>query len=131
MYFKRHKGFSLPMAIFILVIMALLAAAAVSILGKGQAGISQEIMSTRAFYAAESGAQSVLNQLFPLNGAAANCSAGSSVNFNSTGLNSCNANMTCTATTIGSETFYIVNSTGTCSTGSITTVRDIQIMARG
>jgi MSHA biogenesis protein MshP len=128
---KQQSGFSLPIAIFILVIMALIAAAVVSIYNKGVAGVSQEILSTRAFYSAESGAQHVLGQLFPLNGAAANCAASSSLNFSSIGLNNCAASMSCTATTVGSNTFYTITSTGTCSTGSTTTVRQIQIMARG
>ena len=126
----RQKGFSLPVAIFIIIIMALLAAAAVNILNKGLAGVSQEVLSTRAFYSAETGGQHVLAQLFPLNGAAANCAATSSLNFNTTGLNNCSVNMTCTGTTIGTETFYTISSTGTCSTGDTTTVRQIQIMAR-
>ena len=132
MFCNLHKqqGFSLPVAIFIIVIMALIGAAAVNILNKGLSGVSQEVMSTRAFYSAETGAQNVLSQLFPLNGAAANCAASSSLNFNTSGLNNCGANMSCSATTIGGETFYVVTSTGTCSTGSTTTVRQIQVMAR-
>jgi len=126
----RQKGFSLPVAIFIIIIMALLAAAAVNILNKGLAGVSQEVLSTRAFYSAESGAQHVLSQLFPLNGAAANCAANSNLNFNITGMNSCSASMTCTGTTIGTETFYSISSTGTCTTGDTTTVRQIQVMAK-
>jgi MSHA biogenesis protein MshP len=125
-----QRGFSLPVAIFIIVIMALLAAAAVNILNKGLAGVSQEVMSTRAFYSAESGAQFVLSQLFPINGGAANCAANSSVNFNNIGLSNCRATMTCNSTIVGSETFYSISSTGTCSTGDTTTVRQIQVMAR-
>jgi MSHA biogenesis protein MshP len=127
---SQQKGFSLPVAIFILVIMALIATAVVSIYSKGLAGVSQEVLSTRAFYAAESGAQQVLGQLFPLGGGAANCAANSSLNFSSTGLNSCQADMTCNSTTVGTNTYYIINSTGTCSTGSTRTVRQVQIMAR-
>ena len=126
----RQKGFSLPVAIFIIIIMALLAAAAVNILNKGLAGVSQEVLSTRAFYSAESGAQHVLSALFPLNGGAANCAANSSLTFNTTGLNNCQASMSCTSTTIGSETFYTISSTGTCSTGDTTAVRQIQVMAK-
>jgi MSHA biogenesis protein MshP len=127
---KQQTGFSLPIAIFILVIMALIAAAVVSIYTKSLAGVSQEVLSTRAFYSAESGAQHVLGQLFPLNGGAASCTASSSLNFSSTGLNNCAASMSCTATTVGSNTFYTITSTGSCSTGSTSTVRQIQIMAR-
>ena len=133
MYYKppSQKGFSLPIAIFILVIMALIATAAVSIFTKSLDSVNQEVLSTRAFYSAESGAQQALGQLFPLGGGAANCAATSSLNFNSTGLNNCQANMTCSAVTIGTETFYTISSTGTCATGDTTTVRQIQIMARG
>ena len=130
MFYKPAKGFSLPMAIFILVIMALVATAAVTVLNKSLSSVSQEVMSTRAFYSAESGAQYVLNQLFPLGGGAANCSASSNLNFTSTGLSSCSAAMSCSSTTIGSETYYLVRSTGTCSTGSTTTVRQIEISAK-
>jgi len=133
MYCKltSQKGFSLPIAIFILVIMALIATAAVSIFTKSLDSVNQEVLSTRAFYSAESGAQQVLGQLFPLGGGAANCAATLSLNFNSTGLNNCQANMTCSAVTIGAETFYTINSIGTCNTGDTTTIRQIQIMARG
>lgn len=126
----RQKGFSLPVAIFIIIIMALLAAAAVNILNKGLAGVSQEVLSTRAFYSAESGAQHVLSALFPLNGGAANCAANSSLTFNTTGLNNCSASMTCAATTIGTETFYTITSSGICNTGSTQAVRQIEVSAK-
>ncbi len=125
-----QKGFSLPIAVFILIIMALIATAAVNILNKGLAGVSQEVLSTRAFYSAESGAQHVLGQLFPLNGGAANCAASSSLSFTSTGLNSCSATMSCNGTVIGSNTYYVISSTGNCSTGNIVSVRQIEITAR-
>jgi MSHA biogenesis protein MshP len=128
---QSQRGFSLPVAIFILVIMALIATAAVAILNKGLGGASQEILSTRAFYSAESGAQFVLNQLFPLNGGAANCAASSNLNFSSSGLNNCSASMSCNSTTIGSDTYYVISSTGNCNTGDIVSVRQIQVTAKG
>ena len=128
---SKQQGFSLPAAIFILVIMALLAAAVVSIFDKGTKGVSQEILSTRAFYAAESGAQYVLGQLFDLTGGAANCAASSNLTFNATGSAGCSSSMTCGSVTIGSEVFYTINSTGTCATGPDRAVRQIQLMARG
>jgi len=132
MYYKppSQKGFSLPIAIFILVIMALIATAAVSIFTKSLDSVNQEVLSTRAFYSAESGVQQVLGQLFPLNGGAANCAANTSLNFNATGLGSCQSSMTCNSTTIGAETFYNISSTGTCSTGNTVAVRQIEMMAK-
>ena len=128
---NHQKGFSLPVAIFILILMALIAAAVVSIYSKSLDGVSQEVLSTRAFYAAESGAQHVLGQLFPLGGGAANCQANSSLTFSTNGLNNCQASMSCNSTTIGSQIFYNIQSTGDCTTGNTRTVRTIQMMARG
>jgi len=127
---RHQQGFSLPAAIFILVIMALLAAAVVSIFDKGVKGVTQEILSTRAFFSAESGAQYVLGQLFSLSGAAANCAASSSLNYSANGFAGCTSVMTCNSTTIGSQVYYSINSTGICSTGSDRAVREIELLAR-
>lgn len=132
MCYKHQHGFSLPVAIFILVIMALIAAAAVSIMQTGQSGVSNDVMSTRAFYAAESGAQNVLAQLFPLSGGAANCQASyPTITFNQTGLASCSADTQCTARTVGTRTYYTINSTGNCSSGDINATRQIEMLAAG
>jgi len=127
---SRHKGFSLPAAIFILVVMALLAAAAVNLLNKGLKGVTQEVLSTRAFYSAESGAQYVLGQLFSLSGGVANCAASSSLNYSATGLAGCSSSMTCSSRSIGSVLYYSINSTGVCSSGSDRAVRQIELLAR-
>ncbi len=127
---NKHKGFSLPAAIFILVIMALLAAAVVSIFDRGNKGITQEVLSTRAFYAAESGAQYVLGQLFDLSGGTANCSAASNLTFTATGLASCSSSMSCSSRNISGDVYYTINSTGTCSSGSDQAVRQIELQAK-
>ena len=54
----------MPVAVFILVIMALLAAAIVQLSSPNNISAAQEILSTRAFYAAESGASWAMSQLF-------------------------------------------------------------------
>ncbi len=130
MYCKHQQGFSLPVAIFILVIMALIGTAAVSLMQRSMEGVGNEVMSTRAFFAAESGAQYAMNQLFSLTGAAANCPATYPVqNYNSTGIASCTATVQCSGVTVGSKTYYTVTSTGNCSTGDINATRQIQLMA--
>ncbi len=127
---RRQHGFSLPIAIFILVIMSLIAAAAVSIMQSGMTGVSNEVLSTRAFYAAESGAQAAMNQLFPLNGAAANCPANySSINHSSTGLANCTSSAQCSSQTIASKTYYTITSTGVCSAGDLAATRQVQVLA--
>lgn len=129
MSYKYQQGFSLPVAVFILVIMALIGAAVVSLMEKGQEGVANEVMSTRAFFAAESGAQFALGQVFTLDGSPANCSAYPQQNYTSTGIASCSASVQCSALTVGSRTYYTITSTGNCTTGTINSTRQIQLMA--
>ena len=130
MYCKHEQGFSLPVAIFILVIMALIAVAAVSIMETGQSGVSNDVMSTRAFYAAESGAQTILAQIFPLNAGTANCQASyPTQTFNIMGLANCTASTQCNLRSVGSRTYYTITSTGNCTSGDINATRQIELMA--
>ena len=126
-----QRGFSLPVAIFILVIMALIGTALVNLSQSSHQALSQEVMSTRAFYAAESGAQFALSQLFPLNGAAATCSAPyPTVNMTATGLDGCSAVVNCSSNTIGTNTYYTLTSTGSCSFITTSATRQIELMAK-
>lgn len=127
---RTQRGFSLPVAIFILVIMALIGAAMVSIMQTSQQSVSTAVLSTRAFFAAESGAQQALGKLFTLDSSAASCLAPyPTLNFNATGLAGCNAVVSCSSSTIGSKTYYTLNSTGTCDLSSNRAVRQIEVRA--
>jgi hypothetical protein len=110
---NRQAGFSLPVAIFILVIMALIGTALANLIQSSHTALGQEVLSTRAFYAAESGAQYALGQLFPLNGGAANCASPYPViNYNAADLSGCSA------------------STGSCLFGTTSATRQIELMAK-
>lgn len=126
---KQH-GFSLPVAIFILVIMALIGAAAVTINERSHQGISSEVLSTRAFYAAESGAQYALGQLFTLDGSASSCAAPyPTLGLSATGLAGCNVTVSCTSTVVATKTYYVITSSGTCAFGNTSASRQLEIMA--
>lgn len=128
----RQSGFSLPVAIFILVIMALIGTALVSLTQSSHQSLSQEVISTRAFYAAESGAQVALGQLFSLTGAAANCAAPySTINFTATAMDGCSASVSCMSNTINGKTYYTLTSTGTCRFATLSATRQIELMAKG
>ena len=128
---QRQRGFSLPVAIFILVVMALLGAAIVNIMLSGQQGVSSEVLSTRAFFSAESGAQYALAQVFPLDGSPGSCQAPyPTLNLTSTGLAGCSANVSCSSSTIGSNVYYTITSTGNCNFVDSSAVRQIELMAR-
>ncbi len=132
----EERGFSLPIAVFIITVLALIGAAMVTLSRTGQESVSAEVLSIRAFYAAESGAQLALHNIFPLAGGsigAAGCNALSlTPNFTAAGLAGCSAVVSCTPQTVGGDTYYIVNSTGTCQFGpdGNTAHRSIEVMAK-
>ena len=118
----------MPVVIFILVIMTLLATAMVRLSTTGALSIASEVQSNRAFYAAESGAQWAMNQLFPPAGGGGVCFASpSSLNFTTAGLNGCSASVSCVNSGVfNASTHFIVTSTGSCGNET----RQIQVGAK-
>jgi len=127
----RHQdGFSLPVAILAVVLLSVLGAAMIELTSTGHRSVSGEVVGTRAFYAAESGAQYALGRLFPLNGGAASCAA-ASVNFSPPGLEGCTATITCSGpTNLNGRDFYALTSTGQCASGDNQATRVVQVGAR-
>jgi|GEM_PF-205538 len=151
---KQQKGFLLPLAIFIVVVMGIFAL----VLSRNtiQAGTSSvlEAISTQAFYAAESGAQRGMQVLFldknqPLTRQAVDgrCVAPNAIyTFTVPGLNNCSAVVACTcqyqnavacapvtsanytaAAPVNNLTsFYTITSTATCGTGTLKAERTIE-----
>lgn len=126
----NQRGFSLPLAVFILVILALLGTAMVTLTQTSQQGVATATLSTRAFYAAESGLQQGLAQLFTLDGSPASClDPYPTINFNATGLQGCQADVRCTSTTVGSKTYYTLNSTGSCQLSNSSATRQLELFS--
>lgn len=127
---RKQRGFTLAVAIFILVIMSLIGAAMVTIMQRGQESASTAILSTRAYFAAQSGAQWALSRLFPLNGSAAVCTAPyPTINYSSTGLAGCRAVVNCSSTNAGGKTYYTLDSSGSCSLAGVSAVREVEVRA--
>ena len=118
----------MPLVLFILLIMTLLATAMMRISTTAATSIATEIDANRAFYAAESGAQWAMNQLFPPSGVGGICFASpSTLSFTATGLNGCSVSVACQTTgTFNSSTHFLVTSTGSCGNAS----RRIQVGAK-
>lgn len=124
---------SLILVLFLLVVVSLLAAAMVQLNRGGSATIGIEIQSTRALFAAESGAQIAAMKMFPINGSSAGVNCG---NFNqafaTNGLNNCSAAVTCSGpVTVNNIYVYKVESIGTCGNGSDYARRKISVALRG
>lgn len=125
------QGFSLPMALFILVILGLLAVVLFRTIALGQLSVTQEVLSARAFLAADSGAQAAMMRLFPVSGAAASCTGGAGLSETLTvsGLQQCAITVVCSQAMVDSEAVYSVTSTGTCTAGSLRASRVIEVGA--
>ena len=130
---NRQRGISLILVIFLLVVVAMLVVAMARLNSGNQKIVGQEILSVRALFAAESGAQSMAMRAFPIGSAASTtCPANFSITFPvaATGLNGCTANVTCTPTTVGSRTMFTVKSEGRCNGGTEQSRRMITVGLR-
>lgn len=123
----RQRGIGIPAALFVITLMALVAAAINLLVGQNAEVFEEEISLTRAYYAAESGAGFAINSLFPPEefpgySGNAECAAGPRVyQFTVEGLNACTASVTCsTDATVSGVDYYTVRSTGTCDNVSRT-----------
>ena len=124
---SRQGGFGMPMVIFILVVMTLLGTAMMRLSTTGALSIASEIQSNRAFYAAESGAQWAMNQLFPPAGGGGACFADTTLNFGAGGLNNCSAIVQCQSPgAFNGDTHFLVTSSGNCGNET----RQIQVGAK-
>lgn len=113
----KQQGLGLPVAIFVITIMSIVAVAINRLNESGSQSYSQNVLSTRSFYAAESGAQlraqSVLPALLELP-----CACGGSADvvyeFTVTGLSQCRAATNCSSFIANGETYCTIKSVGSC-----------------
>lgn len=130
----RQRGTSLIMAVFMLIIFSLFAAVLVRMVGSSSENISYEVIGIRAYAAADTGLQWGLQQLFPLSSSVIECS---NVDFNDVpalqveGLTQCQIdNLQCADFEKDGTRYYTITSTGTCTSGDVSTSRTLQIDAR-
>ncbi|NVJ62351.1 MAG: hypothetical protein HWE27_18330 [Gammaproteobacteria bacterium] len=124
------SGFSLPAALFIIVILGLLAIALFRMTQTSEVAVAQEILSIRGFYAAESGLQTAAMSAFPVSGGAGTCS-NFTLNFSTSGLSNCSATVTCTSYISDGTNFFNITSTGQCSSGELQSSRTLEALLRG
>jgi len=131
---NKQRGSAIVIAIFVIVVMALLAAGLVKILSSSAESVAYEVIGTRAYAAAQTGAQWQLLEVFPHNtNTATACKSNiaepdlSSVE----GLEFCQAKVSCDDSgTFEGTTYYVITSVGQCSFGGVITSRTVTIEAR-
>jgi len=125
--FQKQKGAGLPIAIFIITVLALLVLGMAQLQESSGQSISLQILSQRAFFAAESGAQVGVARVLadPDN---PQCFANDTLSLPSSGLSGCNASIRCTDIT-GNGLFEVV-SEGGCGIGSERASRTVEVRLR-
>lgn len=129
---RYQRGIGLPATIFLIVIVAMVVLALSDLNTKTNLGFGQDFYSTRAFYAAESGAQIALNRVFV--GAQACSNALADIDFgtvtNNQGLEGCTVQINCQQTTVESIDYYTFSSQAICGNGAEQAQRSIEVRAR-
>jgi MSHA biogenesis protein MshP len=131
---KKQQGSALVLALFIIVVTTLLGAALVRMISANSETIVYEVIGTRAYQAAQAGAQRKLSEVFPLLPGSPECSQDTIYNefSNVEGLGNCVAtDVDCIeGPTVDDITYYTITSTGQCNVAEIFTSRTIEIKAR-
>jgi MSHA biogenesis protein MshP len=143
----KQQGSSLILALFVIIILTLLGSVLMRMISTSSETVSQEVLGTRAYMAANSAMQAELQLLFPLNGVAGVCNANNpydlqtALNDDISGLYNCDASITCDnyfTDTVNSVEYFRLTSTGKCGTGLmesnskaiVKSSRSIQVEAR-
>lgn len=120
----------MPVAAFIIVVMAALAVAMGRIGSQSSISVAQEQVSLQAFYVAESGAQLAMTRLtYPdadpvVAASACNALNASALNLDAPGMQGCRVTHQCSQPDPG---LFQIISTGECRQGSISATRSIEV----
>ena len=113
--------------LFAIIIVSLLAAGLMRLNSQSSLSTAHQVISTRAFFAAETGANLQALAVFPVAGGVGICTA-QNYTFSTSGLNDCTSETTCNTITVDGTNFYQVISQGQCNTGqSLQATRTIEI----
>lgn len=129
----RQRGAGLPVALFIITVLALLVAGMAQLQESSGQAVSLQIQSQRAFYAAESGAQVAVARVLD----AGSCSAlGGPIIYGEPGLRGCRAELACSSILLdieaspAEETVFDLTSQGQCGTGPDRAERTVEVRVR-
>lgn len=125
---SRSRGMGLVSAIFLILVVTILVVAISRMVRTSSDAFAQEVLSHRAFLAAESGAQLGLNRVFAPSGTGS-CTT-QSWDLSNSGLNYCQVTVDCRSETVASTTYYTLQSNGRCEIGSRVAERQVLVRAQ-
>jgi MSHA biogenesis protein MshP len=136
---SKQRGSMLVIALFVIVVLALLGATMTRMITASSQSTIVELSGLRALTAAQTGAQLLLQQTFPLNAPinACNTTISSTASFSGyssiQGVQSCAFEASCTTSEVekAGETnnYYRFSSTGQCTVGDIVVTRQVLLDA--
>lgn len=130
---RQQRGAGLPVALFIITVLALLVLGMAQLQQSSGEAISLQIQSQRAFFAAESGAQVAVSEVLQSD----DCSTvPANIAFPAAALSGCSATLACETTevTIDGRDYFStrVTSNGRCGAGGADEAsRTVEVMVRG
>lgn len=132
---KRQRGLGLVAAIFVITVMALLAVGLSNLVVTGQQTQGQEVLSVRAFLAAQSGAEIGASQVLLPDGPVCTPPAvneplvDSSLSLPGSGLSGCRVAVSCSSFTLTetATTYYRLVSEGRCGSEPDLAVRRLEL----
>ena len=132
---RAQQGAGLPLAIFLITVMALITVTIAQLQQTTGEMESLDIQSTRAYYAAESGAQLFLTGVVPASeDVDVTCPPPppglDSFDFEEEALSGCNAEISCDLDDDTDPVIATVTSTGTCGAGMDRASRQIEVRVR-
>lgn len=130
---KRQTGSALVIAVFIIVVMLALVVSLSRLLLSSSEALVYEVQGTRAFFAAQSGLELMLTEVFPRSGSS-QCNASSQLSFADDGLTGCEARVSCLQQALPANSvatsLYQLTSIGRCVADDFVTSRTLVIEVR-
>jgi len=132
---KQQQGSMLVIALFIIVVMSLLAATLSRVLSSTADSVADEVYSAKAYYAAESGMDYGIYQVLRRNQVCADfpavtpISGARNVQFdisNEVGLENCSVTINCQRIPVNNSSLFYLTSTGKCDGGKIIAEHNIE-----
>ncbi len=123
----KQKGLGLPAALFLIVIMVMIVAAINQVNEMNAAAYGREWMSMRAFYTAESGAQTAGVYVLNTSVTTPACDNSFINGLTPAGMSFCTINVTCSSQTVDTLEYVTLTSTATCGQGEDAATRVIQV----
>ncbi len=122
---RQQQGSALIIAMFILVLGALLLAALARLSTASGNSLIYEVQGQRSYWLAKSTLELGLVQLFPLNQPVQSCTAVTTApkNWNSNDWTGCQSRLSCSDTTIDGKKWFRLVSTAECGDGDLLTSR--------